>query len=59
MADPDRLFGLRTHFYLGGYQVVLAEATKLDGLSEAESVERDCYVYRSYIEIGSYEVKAS
>ena len=56
MAEPDLLFAVRNHFYLGAYQAAIAEAADLEGLSETEKVERDCYVYRSYIELGSYEV---
>ena len=58
MAEPDLLFAVRNHFYLGAYQASIAEAADLEGLSETEKVERDCYVYRSYIELGSYEVTA-
>ena len=56
MAEPDLLFTVRNSFYLGAYQSAIAEASDLEGLSELERVERDCYVYRSYIELGSYEV---
>ncbi len=59
MSEPDLLFSLRNHFYLGAYQAAIAEASDLEGLTEAEKVERDCYVYRSYIELGSYEVSAT
>ena len=58
MAEPDLLFAVRNHFFLGAYQAAIAEAADLEGLSETEKVERDCYVYRSYIELGSYEVTA-
>ncbi len=58
MSEPDLLFSLRNHFYLGAYQAAIAEASDLEGLAEAEKIERDCYVYRSYIELGSYEVSA-
>ena len=58
MAEPDLLFAVRNHFFLGAYQAAIAEAADLEGLSETEKVERDCYVYRSYIELGSYEVPA-
>ena len=58
MAEPDLLFAVRNHFFLGAYQAAIAEAADLEGLSETEKVERDCYVYRSYIELGSYEVMA-
>lgn len=56
MAEPDLLFTVRNSFYLGAYQSAIAEASDLEGLSELERVERDSYVYRSYIELGSYEV---
>jgi coatomer protein complex subunit epsilon len=56
MAEPDLLFAVRNYFYLGAYQAAIAEASDLEGLSEGEKIERDCYVYRSYIELGSYEV---
>lgn len=56
MSEPDLLFAVRNHFFLGAYQAAIAEASDLDGLSEVDKVERDCYVYRSYIELGSYEV---
>ena len=58
MSEPDLLFAVRNSFYLGAYQSAIAEASDLEGLSEAEKVERDCYVYRAYIELGSYEVRA-
>ena len=56
MSEPDLLFSLRNHFYLGAYQAAIAEASDLEGLSELEKFERDSFVYRSYIELGSYEV---
>ena len=58
MSEPDLLFSLRNHFYLGAYQAAIAEASDLEGLSESEKNERDSFVYRSYIELGSYEVSA-
>jgi Coatomer epsilon subunit len=56
-GDPDLLFTVRNHFYLGGFQHAISEASDLEGLSESERVERDFFVYRSYIELGSYEVE--
>ena len=52
----DLLFAVRNNFYLGAFNNVLNEASDLESLSEAEQIERDCYVYRSYIAQGSYEV---
>ncbi|KAK9810168.1 hypothetical protein WJX72_005996 [[Myrmecia] bisecta] len=56
MSEPDLLFTVRNSFYLGAYQAAIAEASDLEGLSESAKVERDCFVYRSYIELGSYEL---
>ncbi|KAL3156931.1 hypothetical protein ABBQ38_001193 [Trebouxia sp. C0009 RCD-2024] len=55
MSGPDILFTLRNNFYLGAYQAAIAEAADLERLSESDAVERDCFVYRSYIELGSFE----
>lgn len=59
MAEPDLLFTVRNNFYLGAYQAAIAEAADLERLSDADATQRDCYVYRSYIELGSYEVCCS
>ena len=56
MSEPDLLFSVRNNFYLGAFQAAIAEASDLEGLSDAEKIERDCYIYRAYIELGSYEV---
>jgi hypothetical protein len=56
MSEPDLLFTVRNNFYLGAFQSAIAEASDLEGLSDAERIERDCFVYRSYIELGSFEV---
>ena len=55
--SSDTLFTVRNSFYIGAYQAAIAEAADLDTLSDWEKVERDIFVYRSYIELGSYEVK--
>lgn len=54
--SSDTLFTVRNSFYIGAYQAAIAEAADLDTLSDWEKVERDVFVYRSYIELGSYEV---
>jgi hypothetical protein len=56
MAAPDLLFAVRNYYYLGAYQHAISEASDLENLGEAEKVELDSFVYRSYIELGSYEV---
>jgi coatomer protein complex subunit epsilon len=37
-------------------QVAINEASDLQGLSDTEATERDCYMYRAYIALGSYQV---
>lgn len=59
MSEPDLLFTVRNNFYLGAYQAAIAEAADLERLSDADATQRDCFVYRSYIELGSYEVNAA
>ena len=54
--EPDLLFTVRNNFYLGSYQHAISEASDLEGLTEQEKVDRDLFVYRSYIELGSFEV---
>ena len=56
MGEPDLLFATRNSFYIGAYQAAIAEASDLEGLSSDAKVERDSYVYRSYVELGSFEV---
>uniref|UniRef100_A0A5B7BYV9 Coatomer subunit epsilon n=1 Tax=Davidia involucrata TaxID=16924 RepID=A0A5B7BYV9_DAVIN len=55
MAAPDLLFGLRNNFYLGAYQAAVNNS-EVPNLSQGDSIERDCLVYRSYIALGSYQL---
>eukprot|EP00252_Welwitschia_mirabilis_P012565 TRINITY_DN276_c0_g1_i1.p1 TRINITY_DN276_c0_g1~~TRINITY_DN276_c0_g1_i1.p1 ORF type:complete len:290 (-),score=33.50 TRINITY_DN276_c0_g1_i1:164-1033(-) len=55
MSGPDALFTLRNNFYLGAYQAAINESD-VRGLSEEESIERDCLVYRSYIALRSFQL---
>ncbi|KAA8537085.1 hypothetical protein F0562_029563 [Nyssa sinensis] len=55
MAAPDLLFGLRNNFYLGAYQAAINNSD-VPNLSQDDSIERDCLVYRSYIALGSYQL---
>lgn len=52
---PDMLFNLRNNFYLGAYQAAINNSD-VANLSEDDSIERDCIVYRSYIALGSYQL---
>lgn len=57
MAGLDPLFSVRNNFYLGAYQTAISDASKITGLTEEQKLERDVFVFRSYIELGSYEVR--
>ncbi|KAF9673126.1 hypothetical protein SADUNF_Sadunf11G0116200 [Salix dunnii] len=52
---PDHLFNLRNNFYLGAYQAAI-NTSDLPNLSPDDAVERDSFVYRSYIALGSYQL---
>ena len=55
MANP--LFELQNNFYIGAYSAAINEGSDLTDLDEQQAVERDCFVHRSYIANGSYEVR--
>lgn len=57
MDAPDPIFSARNLFYLGGYREAIDDASTLAGLTEEQEVERDYFVYRSYIELGETEVR--
>jgi len=52
----DELFEIKNNFYLGNYQAAINTATQLNISDPNLSIERDCYLYRAYIAIGSYNV---
>eukprot|EP00026_Physarum_polycephalum_P013820 Phypoly_transcript_14266.p1 GENE.Phypoly_transcript_14266~~Phypoly_transcript_14266.p1 ORF type:complete len:294 (+),score=45.28 Phypoly_transcript_14266:101-982(+) len=56
MADTDILFDVRNNFLLGNYQGCINEANNVSARSERDKVERDTYVYRSYIAQGNYQI---
>ena len=57
-SGPDALFPIRNLFYLGAYQAAINDTTSssFHGLSESDTIERDCLLYRSYISLASYQV---
>ncbi|WIA34245.1 hypothetical protein OEZ86_012596 [Tetradesmus obliquus] len=59
MSDRDILFGVKNNFYIGAYNNAINEASDLEGLSDAEQTEKDVFVYRSYIAIGSHDLVIS
>lgn len=52
----DKLFAIRNNFYLGGFQHCISECSQATGLTDSERIERDVFLYRSYIELGTYDV---
>jgi coatomer protein complex subunit epsilon len=56
---PDALFAVHNNFYLGAYQAAINEAESLTGLGATEATERDCFMYRSYLAQGSYQLPIS
>ena len=54
----DSLFPVYNNFFIGAYQAAINEASEMQGLSDTEATERDCYMYRAYIALGSYQVSA-
>lgn len=53
-ASSD-LFELRNFFYLGNYQAAINEGSSLSSLQDNDKVERDVFVYRSYIAQKKYQ----
>mmetsp|Transcript_17625 Transcript_17625/g.30356 ORF Transcript_17625/g.30356 Transcript_17625/m.30356 type:complete len:296 (-) Transcript_17625:77-964(-) len=56
MDGPDELFSLRNNFYLGSYQLAINEGGNIHPKNESLRIERDCFVYRSYIALENYKV---
>ncbi|KAJ3440482.1 coatomer subunit epsilon [Anaeramoeba flamelloides] len=51
----SKLFALRNQFYIGNYQQAINEGS-LKLKSTKDKLERDCYVYRSHIALGNYQM---
>jgi len=56
ISEPDDLYTLRNHFWLGNYQMALSEGSGLSRLSGNLKAEKDVFMYRSYIALGQYDV---
>ncbi|CAM9999129.1 unnamed protein product [Discosporangium mesarthrocarpum] len=56
MSEPDELFTLRNHFWLGSYQLAIAEGSGLGRLPDNLRIERDEFIYRSYLALAQYSV---
>uniref|UniRef100_A0A7S2XUN8 Coatomer subunit epsilon n=1 Tax=Fibrocapsa japonica TaxID=94617 RepID=A0A7S2XUN8_9STRA len=59
MAEPDDLYTLRNHFWLGNYQMAISEGSSLGRLRSELALEKDEFVYRSYVALGQYQVVLS
>jgi len=55
MAE-DPLFEVRNYFLLGNYQAAINEGNNLNPRNERDRLEKDSYVYRSYIAQGNYKI---
>jgi len=55
-AETDELFELKNNFYLGSYQAGINEARSISPSAEKVALERDCFVYRSLIALGNYNL---
>ena len=57
-SGADLLWTTRNSFYVGAYQAAIADAADLEGLDDATALERDAFVFRCYVELGSHEVSS-
>jgi len=55
-GEADELFELKNNFYLGSYQAGINEARSIHPSSDSVALERDCFVYRSWIALGNYDI---
>jgi hypothetical protein len=55
--ERDILFVVKNNFYIGAYGNAINEASDLEGLTEQEETDKRAFVYRSYIALGSSDVR--
>jgi hypothetical protein len=54
----DHLFPVHNNFHIGAYQSAINAGADLSDLGETEATERDAFVYRAYIALGSHQARA-
>jgi hypothetical protein len=54
----DHLFPVHNNFHIGAYQSAINAGADLSDLGETEATERDAFVYRAYIALGSHQASA-
>ncbi|XP_047506201.1 coatomer subunit epsilon [Pieris napi] len=54
--DVDKLFHVKNAFYVGNYQQAINDAQHVVGSSPLVTLERDAFLYRSYIAQGNYRI---
>lgn len=52
-TEPDEIYMVRSQFWCGNFQLAINEGSKTHPAAEAAVVERDAYVYRSYVALGN------
>ncbi|XP_053611857.1 coatomer subunit epsilon [Plodia interpunctella] len=54
--DVDELFDVKNAFYVGNYQQAINEALSVNASTPLVSLQRDAFLYRSYIAQGNYRI---
>ncbi|XP_045538840.1 coatomer subunit epsilon [Papilio machaon] len=54
--DVDELFDVKNAFYIGNYQQAINEAQNLTPSSPLAALQRDAFLYRSYIAQGNFRI---
>ncbi|CAH0718126.1 unnamed protein product, partial [Brenthis ino] len=54
--DVDELFDVKNAYYVGNYQQAINEAQNVNSSSPMVTLQRDAFLYRSYIAQGNYRI---
>ncbi|RVE44749.1 hypothetical protein evm_010601 [Chilo suppressalis] len=54
--DVDELFDVKNAFYVGNYQQAVNEALSFNASTPLLALQKDAYLYRSYIALGNYRL---